>query len=265
MVAADLQSPSPPQRRLVLLGASNLSRGLPTLLEIVRHGRREPLDILAAPGRGRSYGLTSRILGRSLISLTACGLWPALDSSPAIPTDALITDVGNDILYGVPPATLLAWVETVVERLRTRDGTIIVTGLPMTALKTLGPRRFTLLRTVLFPGKKLGFSTARQRAEEVDAGLRRLAAKYGATFVEPRDEWYGWDPIHIRRSQWSAAWQEIVAAWRMERVLDRVHVPFVPWLVEQFRRPAERRLFGIVQRCRQPCRTWSNGTRLSIF
>ncbi|HEY5315121.1 MAG TPA: hypothetical protein VIK18_21495, partial [Pirellulales bacterium] len=61
--AATLPSPT---RRLVLLGASNLTRGLAPVLQTAAQLWDEPLDILAAAGHGRSYGATSRVLVRSL-------------------------------------------------------------------------------------------------------------------------------------------------------------------------------------------------------
>lgn len=250
---------------MILLGASNLSRGLPTLLELVRRGRSGPLDILAADGRGRSYGLTSRLICRSLPSILSSGLWSKLDSDDDLPTDALVTDVGNDILYGVPSATLLSWVEEAFDRLRRVRATIAATALPIASLETLGPTRFTLLRTVLFPGKTLDFETARRRAYEVDEGVRRLAENYAATLVVPRREWYGIDPIHIRPAHWSAAWPEIVSGWKMEPVAEPIRVSFARWFAAQWMRPERRSMFGIDRRTEQPCRTWSDGTQLSLF
>jgi len=84
-----------PARRVVLLGASNLTRGISTAVETARLQWGRPLDVMAALGHGRSYGLASRLLCRTLPSIVECGLWPALAARPPAPTAALVTDVGN--------------------------------------------------------------------------------------------------------------------------------------------------------------------------
>ena len=92
------------QRRVVLLGASNLTRGLSTAVEASRLRWGRPLEMLIAAGHGRSYGLTSRVLARTLPSILACGLWDELAQRATMPTAALITDIGSDLLYGAATA-----------------------------------------------------------------------------------------------------------------------------------------------------------------
>ena len=102
--------------RAVLIGASNLTRGMATSLKTVQTIWPPPMEILVAAGLGRSYGLTSRILGRSLPSILTCGLWEKLKQGPSLPTAALLTDVGNDLLYGASVKQLVSWVDTCLER-----------------------------------------------------------------------------------------------------------------------------------------------------
>jgi hypothetical protein len=103
--------------RLVALGASNLTRGLPELLRAAGSGSPAPTEFLCALGLGRSYGLRSRVLFRSLPSILECGLWSRLSELPPASTTALVTDVGNDILYGASVGSLSSWVEECVARL----------------------------------------------------------------------------------------------------------------------------------------------------
>src|SRR5439155_11570702 len=98
--------------RVVLLGASNLTLGFPMLVSELRAWLGSPVEILCAHGHGRSYGLASRVLFRELPGIVECGLWRALASAPARPTLALLTDVGNDIMYGRDVEEIAGWVET---------------------------------------------------------------------------------------------------------------------------------------------------------
>ena len=45
---------------------------------------------------------------------------------------------------------------------------------------------------------------------ELNGRLRELAHHSGIHVVAQRAHWYGFDPIHIRMSQWPLAWREIL-------------------------------------------------------
>jgi hypothetical protein len=196
-------------QRVVALGASNLTRGLQTVVAL---SRREHADVqvLAALGHGRSYGMRSRFLFRALPSILECGLWDALAAAPRVPTRALVTDVGNDILYGAEVPQILGWVRTVLERLQGVGAETVVTGLPLASLRRLGPVRYTAFRSVLVPSCRLSLPTVAARAEALQEGLVALAAGHACRFVELPGEWYGLDPIHVRPALWSTAWQQIL-------------------------------------------------------
>lgn len=260
-----------PTKRVVLLGASNLTRGFATALGVLKHRRSEPLDVLAALGNGRSYGMYARLLGRGLTGILDCGLWPALDRRPPLPLTALLTDIGNDVMYGVPVPQILAWVEECLARLQKRDAKIVVTGLPTMNLPRLGTWRFLMLRTLFFPGNHDTLADTTRRSEAVDAGVRELAARYGTTFVEPPAHWYGFDPIHVRRLHWPAAWQTILRDLGPHTTTGPTSTENLPrvsiWnsLRTQFWIPEERFLMGLAQRRPQPCKTLADGTRISIY
>lgn len=270
-MAASLPEPS---RRVVLLGASNLTRGLHTALTVLRGVDPRPVDVLAALGNGRSYGIYSRVAGRGLVGILDCGLWRDLAARPPLPISALLTDIGNDVMYGVPVPTILEWIETCLRRLQDCGARVAVTGLPTANLPRLGARRFLLLRTLFFPRNRDSLAVVAERSRRVDAGVRELAERYGATWVAPAGDWYGFDPIHFRLRHWPTAWQTFLtglvdggsdpetAAQGSAEVL-RVSI----WnsLRTQFLVPEERRLLGIAQRRRQPCLTEPDGTRVSLY
>ena len=142
-------------RRAVLIGASNLTRGMATSLKTVQTIWPQPMEMLVAAGLGRSYGLTSRILGRSLPSILTCGLWEKLEQGPSLPTTAFLTDVGNDLLYGASVKQLVSWVETCLERLQPFCETVVLARLPLASLDRLGNFKYAMMRRLLFPGSQL--------------------------------------------------------------------------------------------------------------
>jgi hypothetical protein len=196
--------------RVVAVGASNLTRGFHAIVATARSVWGPDVEVLAALGHGRSYGGPSTFLVRGLPGILQSGLWRELESHPPAPTRALVTDVGNDIMYGCPPAQILDWVDECVGRLQRTTPDVVITGLPHAAVAGLPPGKFLLFRSVFFPRCRLTLDDTLRIGAEVDEGLRAIAANRGAAFVTLRPEWYGVDPIHIRPGMWRAAWQEIL-------------------------------------------------------
>src|SRR5438552_11262132 len=114
---ADCGPTREPVGRLAALGASNLTRGFQAVVSAARAAWGGEVEILAALGHGRSYGVRSRVAFRALPGILESGLWPELESRPRAVTRALVTDVGNDIPYGFLADQILAWVEEALDRL----------------------------------------------------------------------------------------------------------------------------------------------------
>ena len=255
-----------PLRRVVLLGASNLTRALPVVLDHARHAWGAPLEVLAALGHGRSYGLESRVLGRSLPGILQSGLWPALAARQSGEVAALVTDVGNDIVYGARPAAILEWIAECLTRLAVARARTVITLLPLAGISALPPWRYRLLRTLLFPGCRLSFADALDCAFAVQTGLVALAARFGAVTIEPHTTWYRFDPIHLARGVWPEAWSEIFSGWEnaapgTARVAHaKRHALYFLSLW-----PEQQRLFGFRQRFAQPCGTLGDGTTIALY
>src|SRR6185503_2179811 len=163
----------------------------------------------------------------------------------------LITDVGNDVLYGVGPDQILSWVDTCAERLRQAGADLVITGLPLASIEELGTARFLAFRSLFVPSCRLGLAEVRARSREVSAGLQQIAASHGGRFRELPGEWYGIDPIHVRPRLWSAAWRDILLAGATSDE-PPPHVSPLLWARLYAVRPSQRWMFGIEQRQAQP-------------
>lgn len=254
-------------RRLVLLGASNLLRGLPTVLRLARAAWDGELQVMGALGLGRSYGLNSAVLARTLPPIVDCGLWPALQAAPAAATRAVVTDVGNDIIYGAAPEQILRWVDACLTRVRAAGAEAIVTGLPLPRLERLSKAGYAALLSIVYPlHRRLPLAVALERARAVDAGLSELARRHGATLVPSALEWYGLDPIHVRPGRWRTAWSAILFAPDAGVPVTAPARSRGPSAVRLYTLPPERRwLFGRERRRSQPALTLGDGTTVSLY
>ena len=246
--------------RVVALGASNLARGFGTVVSTVRANWGPEVQILGAFGYGRSYGTSSRVVFRSLPGILESGLWETLESLPQVPTRVLITDVGNDVLYGFSAKTILTWVEEALNRVLPMTQDITLTGLPLENLRKLSKPKYLLFRTILFPKCRISLDQLLKSAEKLNAGLEALSINNSARFIIPNPAWYGVDPIHIRQPFWSMAWMEMLAA--------NPATPIKP-LADGFRlkliAPERRWIFGIEQISRQSGISLSSGVRVWLF
>lgn len=252
---------------VVTVGASNVARTVGTAYHVARLRHGGPLDLFVAAGHGRSYGQESSFFGRRLPGILHCELWETLAQRTDRPLAAVITDVGNDLVYGAAPATIAAWVDECVRRIVALGGTVTLTELPMASLRKLGAARFWLFKRILFPKATLQRHDALCSAETLNEQLRRIARRPGVTLVEAPARWYGFDPIHVRRSYaqeaWRAFWQ---ASWGTYEAngLDRDGV-WSRWQRErQLRgaRPLRQLMRGVEQYCEQPSLQLADGSRV---
>ncbi len=244
-------------REIVLIGASNAARGLGYAIAELRARSPSPPRILAALGRGRSFGLSSSVLGRRLPSVLECGLWNAISA----PTHALICDVGNDLAYGVEPERVVGWVRETA--LRLSSAKLAIVALPVARLRTTPNWRLRLVARAIFPTRSFDFESLLDSVERVDRELAELARELGATRVDVDPRWYGLDPIHFASWKSREVWNRLCAPFG-----DRVREPnsnFISRASCELLVPERRRLLGFEQRGAQPCRRFADGGELSLF
>lgn len=241
--------------RFIFLGASNLAMGLPHVLAGAQHLCRGPLDVVTMCGHGRSFGNWSRVLVRELPGILQCEGWPMLTDSAerCESVRALITDVGNDLLYGHPPQMILGWLEECLHRLRDLHAEMIATQLPLGRIRRITAGGYYLARTLLFPQSRVSFRQLQDRVTELADGWAALCREWQIALMEPPREWYGVDPIHLRRHRRGEAWSAIFSQWNGvgEDSVPR-NVPGTCRRLVRDLQPAHRRWFGREQRCDQP-------------
>ena len=280
--------------RLVLLGASNLTRGISTVIETARLTFGSPLEVFAALGHGRSYGMRSSILfgARALPGIVECELWDALRETSKgqniqtskedsvltfgrldVSTFALIADIGNDIIYGAAPQQIVGWIEQCIDRLQTMNASIAMTALPIESIRAVRRRQYAIVKSMLYPTRQLSFADAISRAGQLHDLIVDLAQRRGVRLIPPRSHWYGFDPIHVRYRHWPSAWAEIIGACAVNRPPSseggggvRCAQPsFSRWLRLRTATPRKWWLFGLQRGREQPAAILPDGTTISLY
>ncbi len=257
-----------PRTRIVLLGASNLTLGFPLIVNSLRRRFSGPLEIIAAHGHGRSYGMCSKILFRSLPGITQSQLLSHLQDveNSGRPSYVLITDIGNDILYGADPETIAEWLEVCLELLCSPNTQVVITQLPLASARSLSPGRFGVARRLFFPNSKLTLDEVLESAAALSESVSQLAERYEATLFEPPDRWYGLDPIHIRHSLRVPAWSAILNDWSNEEGGFPMRRPSLPRSLRLWSaRPVDYWIRNRPKSQPQPVCRFGDGTTVTLY
>lgn len=169
---------------------------------------------------GRSYlAARSRFAFRQLPGILQSSLWGALSDSAAAPSRAaaLITDLGNDLVFGSSPEDVVASAEECLTRLRSwnAEASIVLTRPPVESVQRLGALRFRFFRRALFPGCRLSLPQITSRTIELDERLVELATRFEVPLFCPDASWYGLDPIHLRRRHQLQAFAAMMDHWKL--------------------------------------------------
>ena len=193
---------------LMLLGASNLARGCFALerhLKRCLHPRRVEVMIAAGPGRG--YHAPGGLLHVVYPPIRSSPIFEAAIemSQSGARVAALVTDIGNDIMYGVPEEVLIETLQQIFTRLQSLRAEIFYTTIPQIFETGVHPALFHVLRTVLFPRSRVSYDQTQRGVGRVNRFLKE-AAKDHLRLVPDMDRFTGLDEIHYSVFRASHAW-----------------------------------------------------------
>lgn len=259
-----LQIPTKPANRIILLGASNLTLSLRLIIHLMQQRFGGPSEILVAAGHGRAYGMFSQVLWRGLPGIADCGLWEQLAAAEPRPTYALLTDIGNDILFGAPPEQILRSVEYCIVQLQQQSAQIVVTNLPMASIENLSKWRYTLFRNIFYPSSHLPRHETIRCARKVHAGLIDMASRLHFGVYEQEPHWFGPDGIHVNYWQRKVFYQDVLRQFPSPSDQPEAMDGKQEFLLTWRRRPefAYKTLLGRAIYCQQPSGLLADGSNV---
>lgn len=253
-------------KRIIILGASNVALGFPLIVNAIRNSLPHPVQLFAAHGHGRSFCDWSYVLHRGLPSILDCDLWTEMaHQSPADRTWGLVTDIGNDLLYGRSLDQTSQQIITAMQRLADAGAAMTFVRPPVERILRLSAWRYWVTKQVMFPGPTVPWKDMARMIQELDERVTAAAQPLGATIIKPNLSWYGVDPIHIRRSKRAGAWESILQTWPFAEkpVMDAPTYEFAGELWS--RAPKLRTLWKRPHTQSQPAWQGDNGSTLWLY
>lgn len=196
---------------LVLLGASNLSRGC---FAFARHMKAclhpRPVEVLIASGPGRAYYASGGLLNVVYPPIYSSNIFEVAQnkSESGYQVVALVTDIGNDIMYGVSAEKVIETVQQIFVRLQSMNAEIFYTTLPIAFEKGDHPVWFCILRSLLFPRSTVTYDEAMAGIIEVNRFLKESACRQGR-LIPDMDRYLGYDEIHYGWLRAHNAWSHV--------------------------------------------------------
>jgi hypothetical protein len=196
---------------LMLLGASNLSRGC---FIFAKHLRTcllpRSVEVLIASGPGRGYCVPGGLLNINYPPICSSDILEVAQkkSESGYRVIALVTDIGNDIMYDVTAEKLIETIQQIFVTLQSMNAEIFYTTLPVAFERKVHPVWFYVLRSVLLPFSRVSYDVAKAGIIAVNQFLKESASE-SCHLIPDMDRYLGYDEIHYGWLRAHHAWSHV--------------------------------------------------------
>ena len=215
--------PDPPIVFL-LMGASNLARGYSMLTHHLSEClEKNKTEFLNALGPGRGFCARGGIFNITYSPIQDCQIIESGEkkSKEALRTVVLITDIGNDLLYGVSADTLIASLDIMIDEILKWDADIFLTSIHVNLKKDVSPTIFLVLRSLLYPSSKVNYEEMDLSIFKVNDYLEEKVRKNETIhLITGLEAFAGLDKIHYSLFKTHAAWSAVA-----EKIFRVINVP----------------------------------------
>jgi len=215
--------PDPPILFL-LMGASNLARGYSMLTHHLSEClKKNKTEFLNALGPGRGFCARGGIFNITYSPIQDCRIIESAGkkSKEALHTVVLITDIGNDLMYGVSSDTLIASLDIMIDEIIKWDADIFLTTIHVNLKKDVSPTIFLVLRFLLYPSSKVNYEEMDLSILKINDYLEKKVRKNGRMhLITGLEAFAGLDKIHYSLLKTHSAWSTVV-----EKIFRVINVP----------------------------------------
>lgn len=204
----------------IFLGASNLARSFYGLKRcITRCLFPRPVSFIHAMGPGRGYIGQGGILNITYPPILHCDILKAAYNRRKINQQVvvLITDIGNDIMYGVPVEEIIGGLQSLFDTLTEFKASIFITSIPVDLKRDVGGFYFRILRRIFFKNSSVEHYQASESIEVINKFIIQSLNK-NIIAINEMKQFCGIDKIHYSLFKSRSAWSHI--AGRLTGILD---------------------------------------------
>ncbi len=195
----------------ILLGASNLARGYSALTRKISHNILQ-VEFVNAMGPGRGYCARGGFFNFTYSPIGECRV---MESAKAYAERGsrmavLLTDIGNDIMYGVPDPSLIKCLDSLIEKPLQWNAEVFVTSIHVDVSKDMGKASFKLLKAIFYPKSPVTFEQADAAVKKVNHYLvEKSRQSERVHLVSGLGAFCGVDKIHYSLQKSHLAWSRV--------------------------------------------------------
>jgi hypothetical protein len=200
-----------PEFIFVLLGASNLARAYSALTRHISNNISKARFINAL-GPGRGYCARGGLLNFSYTPIGECRVMASAEGfvRQGGRLAVLVTDIGNDIMYGVPDQTLIECLDELIDKTLQWDGEVFLTSIHVDVSRDMGKISFKLLKKIFYPKSLVTFDQADSAIKKINYYLLEKSNQNKEVHLLSGLEAYcGMDKIHFSLWKSHIAWSYI--------------------------------------------------------
>ena len=195
----------------IFLGASNLARSLDGLkICIKRCMLPRAASFLHAIGPGRGYVSRGGILNAVYSPILDSGIFEEVRRKRIKNQQvvALITDIGNDIMYDASPDKIIGGLQYLYNLLDAFETNIFITSIPVDLKNDISELCFHILRKVYFPNSPVTYSQASNNIKIINQFILQ-SSNQRISVINDMKPFYGIDKIHYSIQKSQLAWSHI--------------------------------------------------------
>ena len=203
-------TPSPPILFL-LMGASNLARGYSMFTRHISScfGKNKT-EFLNALGPGRGFCARGGMFNFTYPPIQDCRILEAAKKKSCDTRVVLITDIGNDLMYGVSADTLIESLDGLIDKALLLDAEIFLTSIHVNLRKDVSQTTFFILKSFFYPGSNITYEETDLFIIKVNGYLKEKAEKNEKVhLISGLESFIGVDKIHYSLLNTHSAWEKI--------------------------------------------------------
>ena len=193
------------------MGASNLARGYSLLTRHISScfGKNKT-EFLNALGPGRGFCARGGMFNFTYPPIQDCRILEVAKKKSCDTRAVLITDIGNDLMYGVLADTLIESLDGLIGRALQWDAEIFMTSIHVNLKKDVSPTMFFILKSFFYPGSSITYEEADMFIIKVNGYLEEKARQNERVYlISGMTSFIGMDKIHYSFLKTHLAWEKI--------------------------------------------------------
>ena len=200
-----------PHILFLLMGASNLARGYSMLTRhILIYFGKNKIEFLNALGPGRGFCARGGMFNFTYPPIQDCRILEAAEKKSCDTRVVLITDIGNDLMYGVSADTLIKSLDGLIERALQWNAEIFLTSIHVNLKKDVNPITFFILKSFFYPGSSITYEETDLFIIKVNGYLEGKAEQIKRVhLISGMGSFAGADKIHYSLLKTHSAWEKI--------------------------------------------------------